>query len=94
MENCLDVDQQCCVADPAAHLKGTSIRPRTRAILVKAAGADVQRATLRRYRPDFAMSLDKGVSHRGSLAKYAAAFMEWPAPPPGVVGSPEVERRV
>ena len=73
-ENRLDVNQQRRVADPAARLKGTSVSRLTRAILMKAAGADVQRATLRRHRPDFAMSLDKGVSHSDSLAKYAAAF--------------------
>jgi hypothetical protein len=82
MENCLDVNQQRCVADPAACLKRTRVSCLTRAILVKAAGADIQRATLRRHRPDLAMSLDKGVSHRDSLAKYAAAFLR-----NGLVGS-------
>ena len=59
MKNRLDVNKRRRVADPAAHLKGTSVSHLTRAILMIAAGADVQRTTLRRHRPDFAMSLDK-----------------------------------
>jgi len=31
---------------------------------------------LPRYWPDRSMSLDKGVSHRDSLAKYAVAFFK------------------
>ena len=72
-EDRLDVNQQRHIAEPAAGLKGADVRL-ARSILPIAAGADVQRPTLRRYRPDRAMSLDKGVSHRDSLAKYAAAF--------------------
>src|SRR5208283_28587 len=75
IENRLYVNQQGRVADPATGLNRTDVSCLTRAILTVAAGADVQRPTLRRYGPDSSMSLDKGVSHRDSLAKYAAAFL-------------------
>jgi len=42
--------------------------------LMVAAGARGQNPALRRDRPDLFMSLDKGLSHRDSLAEYAAAF--------------------
>ena len=53
IENRLDVNQQGHIADPATRLKGAGRPGLTRAILMIAAGADVQRPTLRRYRPDF-----------------------------------------
>ena len=74
IENRLHVNQESHIADPATGLKGADVPGLARSILAIAAGANVQRPTLRRYRPDFSMSLDKGVSHRDSLAKYAAAF--------------------
>src|SRR5260370_30776902 len=74
VEDRLDVKQQGDVADPTARLEMPGSFPLTRLILMVAAGADVQHPALRRHRPDHAMSLDKSVSHRDSLAKYAAAF--------------------
>src|SRR5450631_2447771 len=74
IEDRLDVNQQGDVADPTARLEMPGSFPLTRLILMVAAGADVQHPALRRHRPDHAMSLDKGVSHSDSLAKYAAAF--------------------
>ena len=76
IENRLHVNQQGRVADPATGLKRTDVSCLTRAILTVAAGADVQRPTLRRYGPNSSMSLDKGVSRRNSLAKYAVAFFK------------------
>ena len=75
IENRLHVNQQGHIADPPTGLKGTDVLHLARAILAIAARADVQRPTLRRYRRDVSMSLNKGVSHRDSLAKYAAAFL-------------------
>src|SRR5208283_985689 len=75
VENRLAVNQQGHIANPATGLKGTVVLGLACSILALAAGADVQRPTLRRYPPDREMSRDKGVSHRDSLAKYAAAFL-------------------
>ena len=47
------------------------------AILAIAAGADFEHLTLPRYWPDRSMSLNKGVSHRDFLAKYAVAYFEY-----------------
>src|SRR3984893_7892073 len=52
-----------------------------RSILAIAAGADFEHLALPGYWPDRSISLDKGVSHRDSLAKYAVAYFEcmtWP----------------
>ena len=38
------------------------------------AGAHSQNPALRRNRSDLLMSLDKGIPHRDSLAKYTAAY--------------------
>jgi hypothetical protein len=43
-------------------------------MLVVAAGADLQDTALDYDRPNAAMSLDKGIPHRDSLAKYTVAF--------------------
>jgi|GEM_PF-2579142 len=45
---------------------------------IVAAGAHSQNPALHRDWPDLLMSLDKGVSHRDSLAKYAATFFRMP----------------
>src|SRR5260370_18399607 len=64
-----------------------------RLILMVAAGADVQHPALRRHRPDHAMSLDKGVSHRDSLAKYAAAFFRMSRSIRALANSLETQRQ-
>jgi hypothetical protein len=73
IENRLDV--------AAAGPQWTSSSRLPRSILAIAAGADFEHLALPRYRPDRSISLDKGVSHRDSLAKYAVAYFEcmtWP----------------
>ncbi len=57
-------------------LKGADVPALARSLLMIAAGANIQRPALRRHRPHRSMSLNKGVSHRDSLAKYAAAFFK------------------
>jgi hypothetical protein len=57
------------------------------AILAIAAGADFEHLTLPRYLPDRSMSLDNGVSHRDSPAKYAVAYFEYMTWPLGVAGA-------
>jgi hypothetical protein len=44
-------------------------------VLLKSSGADIQDRALYRNRPITAVSLNKGVLHRYSLAKYAVAFL-------------------
>src|ERR1700730_3996996 len=73
IENRLDV--------AAAGLQWTRSSRLPRPILAIAAGADFEHLALPRYWPDRSISLDKGVSHRDSLAKYAVAYFEcmtWP----------------
>jgi len=45
-------------------------------VLLKSSGADIQDRALYRDRPIPAVSLNKGVLHSDSLAKYAAAFFK------------------
>jgi hypothetical protein len=51
------------------------------------AGADFEHLALPGYWPDRSISLDKGVSHRDSLAKYAVAYFECMTWPLGVAGA-------
>ena len=44
-------------------------------VLLKSSGTDIQNRALYRDRPVTAVSLNKGVLHRYSLAKYAVAFL-------------------
>jgi len=69
------VNQKGHITDPAARLQWTSSSRLPRSMLAIAAGADFEYLALPRYWPDRSMSLDKGVSHRDSLAKYAVAFL-------------------
>ena len=71
----------------AAGLQWTSSSRLPRSILAIAAGADFEHLTLPRYWPDRSMSLNKGVSHRDSLAKYAVAYFECMTWPLGVAGA-------
>ena len=75
IENRLEVNQKGHITDPAARLQWTSSSRLPRSMLAIAAGADFEHLALPRYWPDRSMSLDKGVSHRNSLAKYAVAFL-------------------
>jgi len=75
IENRLEVNQKGHITDPAARLQWTSSSRLPRSMLAIAAGADFEHLALPRYWPDRSMSLDKGVSHRDSLAKYAVAFL-------------------
>ena len=68
----LDVGQQGHVTDASPVFVGPFLTVR---VLVKSPGADIQDRTLYRDRPVPAVSLNKGVLHRDSLAKYAAAFL-------------------
>jgi len=68
VENRLDV--------AAAGLQWTSFSRLPRSILAIAAGAVFEHLALPRNWPDRSISLDKGVSHRDSPAKYAVAYFE------------------
>ncbi len=52
-----------------------SIGSLPQSVLVVAAGADLQNPALDHDRPSATMSLDKGIPHSDSLAKYAVAFL-------------------
>src|SRR3954470_4013450 len=66
-----DVGQQGHVTD-ASHVFVAHFL--TAQVLMKSPGTNLQDRTLYRDRPVPAVSLNKGVLHRDSLAKYAAAF--------------------
>jgi hypothetical protein len=72
---------------PAAGLQWTSSSRLPRSILAIAAGADFEHLALPRYWPDRSISLDKGVSHRDTLAKYAVAYFECMTWPLGMAGA-------
>jgi hypothetical protein len=78
IENRLDV--------VAAGLQWTSSSRLPRSILAIAAGADFEHLASSLW-PDRSISLDKGVSHRDSLAKYAVAYFECMTWLPGVAGA-------
>src|SRR5687767_9863064 len=69
----LDVGQQGHVTDASHVFVGAFL---TVQVLMKSPGADIQDRTLYRDRPVPAVLLNKGVLHRDSLAKYAAAFFK------------------
>lgn len=73
-EDSLDVHSQGRVAEPAVWLVRTNLRGLPQSVLMIAAGADLQDTALDHDRPGATMSLDKGIPHRDSLAKYTAAF--------------------
>ena len=60
---------------------------RTAAVDDEVTGADFEHLALPRYWPDRSILLDKGVSHRDSLAKYAVAYFECMTWPLGVAGA-------
>ena len=69
---------QCRIAEPAARLNSRPVRASIcslpKSVLVVAAGADLQNPALDHNRPRAMVSLDKGIPHSDSLAKYAVAF--------------------
>src|SRR5918994_5169308 len=69
----LDVGQQRQIAHSPHALVGHFLPMQ---VLLKSSGADIQDRTLYRDRPIPAVSLNKGVLHRYSLAKYAVAFFK------------------
>ena len=97
-EDSLDVHSQGRVAEPAVWLVRANLRRLPQSVLMIAAGADLQDTALGHDRPGATMSLDKGIPHRDSLAKYTAAFLGCPAPcapataPPSAARSPSVQR--
>src|SRR3990167_1117121 len=73
-EDRFDVHSQGCVAEPTVWLVGTDLRGLPQPVLMKTAGADLQVTAQDHDRPGATMSLDKGIPHRDSLAKYIAAI--------------------
>src|SRR3954465_13598588 len=69
----LDVGQQRQIAHSPHALVGHFLPMQ---VLLKSSGADIQDRELYRDRPVTAVSLNKGVLHRYSLAKYANAFFK------------------
>src|SRR3954469_6169780 len=69
----LDVGQQRQIAHSPHALVGHFLPTQ---VLLKSSGADIQDRALYRDRPVTAVSLNKGVLHRYSLAKYAVAFFK------------------
>ena len=68
--DCLDVHQQCIIAQMAA-LDGAG---QTHKVLLVPRHAHLQHPVLHRNRPDAAVALDEGVLQTDPFAKYAVAF--------------------